>query len=81
MEVRGKGLMLGFKLADGHVNAELVKQLLERGLLTVPAGDNVIRLLPPLIVGADEVGAAIGMLEALFQSLDEADGARRRTAS
>ncbi|MEZ5930462.1 MAG: aspartate aminotransferase family protein [Alphaproteobacteria bacterium] len=81
-EVRGKGLMLGFKLTDDYVNAEMVKQLLlEHNLLTVPAGDNVVRLLPPLIIGEDEIGEAIGIFEELFESLDEAAGARRQTAS
>lgn len=67
--VRGKGLMLGLRLADGHVNSEVVKQLVERGLLTVPAGDNVLRLLPPLIIGEQEISEAISLLEELFQEL------------
>ncbi|MEM7041636.1 MAG: aspartate aminotransferase family protein [Pseudomonadota bacterium] len=80
-EVRGKGLMLGFKLTDDHVNAEVVGQLLEHHLLTVPAGDNVIRLLPPLIIGQDEIGEAISTLEELFETLADADAPEGRTAS
>jgi acetylornithine/N-succinyldiaminopimelate aminotransferase len=33
------------------------------GLLTVPAGDNVVRLLPPLVIGAAEIEAAAAMIE------------------
>ena len=70
-EVRGKGLMLGFRLADEHVSAEMVKRLVENNFLTVPAGDNVIRLLPPLIIGEEEISEAISTLEELFETLDE----------
>jgi acetylornithine/N-succinyldiaminopimelate aminotransferase len=61
LEVRGAGLMLGLRTAAA--STELVPKLAERGLLTIAAGDNVIRLLPPLIIGPAEVEAAIAMLE------------------
>jgi acetylornithine/N-succinyldiaminopimelate aminotransferase len=70
-ELRGKGLMSGFRLNDRLVNADVVAALLEHKLLTVPAGDNVIRLLPPLIIGEREVSEAIATLEEVFQSLEE----------
>jgi acetylornithine/N-succinyldiaminopimelate aminotransferase len=50
-EVRGIGLMLGLKCAV--TNTDLVAKLREEGLLTVPAADNVVRLLPPLIIERD----------------------------
>jgi acetylornithine/N-succinyldiaminopimelate aminotransferase len=62
---RGKGLMRGLKCASGIVNTEMVEQLRGAGLLTVGAGDNVIRLLPPLIITAAEIDSAIDMLAAV----------------
>ena len=67
-EVRGRGLMLGVKLAGVEPRA-FVPKLLDRGLVTAPAGDNVIRLLPPLIVGPDEIDAAIEILEGSLAEL------------
>lgn len=59
-EVRGHGLMLGLKCVIP--NTELIAKLREHGLLTVGAGDNVIRLLPPLIITDQEVSHAISIL-------------------
>ncbi len=47
-DVRGLGLMLGLKCV--LPNRVMVERLMAEGLLTVPAGDNVVRLLPPLII-------------------------------
>ncbi len=60
-ELRGKGLMLGLKCVTP--NLEMVDRLRRCGLLTVGAGDNVVRLLPPLIITASEVDQALAMLE------------------
>ncbi|HET8726741.1 MAG TPA: aspartate aminotransferase family protein [Alphaproteobacteria bacterium] len=60
-EVRGAGLMLGLKAVQP--NTEIIADLREAGLLTAPAGDNVIRLLPPLIIGQAEIDEALGILE------------------
>jgi acetylornithine/N-succinyldiaminopimelate aminotransferase len=60
-EVRGKGLMIGLKL--GVANAEMQARLREQGLLTVTAGDNVLRILPPLIIGDAEIAEALAILE------------------
>lgn len=59
-EVRGEGLMLGLKCRKP--NTELIDALRERGLLSVGAGDNVVRLLPPLIINEDHVREAIAIL-------------------
>ena len=67
--VRGRGLMLGLEIANGITNADVVNRLMEDGLLTVPAADNVVRLLPPLIIGQAEIQEAIGKLDALFQEM------------
>ena len=60
-EVRGAGLLIGLHCAVP--NGELVGKLLEQGLLTVPAAENVVRLLPPLILDDAEVAEALGILE------------------
>ncbi len=59
-EVRGVGLMLGLKCVTP--NTDLIEKLRDNGLLTVGAGDNVVRLLPPLIIGDSEVEQALSIL-------------------
>jgi acetylornithine/N-succinyldiaminopimelate aminotransferase len=54
-EIRGVGLMLGIKLNQKIENVILVKKLIDNGLLTIPAGENVIRILPPLIINSQHV--------------------------
>src|SRR5262249_58409022 len=55
-ERRGKGLIQGLKCQ--LPNTDLVEKLRGAGLLTVGAGDNVIRLLPPLIISETEIDMA-----------------------
>jgi acetylornithine/N-succinyldiaminopimelate aminotransferase len=61
-EVRGHGLLLGLKCRP--VNSDVSAAFRGRGLLTATAGDNVVRLLPPLIIEAKHVNEAIEMIEA-----------------
>jgi acetylornithine/N-succinyldiaminopimelate aminotransferase len=61
-ELRGRGLMTGIKCAVP--NTDVMTKFREQGLLTVTAGDNVLRILPPLIVGEAEIDEAAGMIEA-----------------
>ena len=65
-EVRGAGLMLG--LVAVPPAAELMDDLRNAGLLTVGASENVIRLLPPLIVTEKEVDEAIGILTTVAEA-------------
>ncbi|MCA3641037.1 MAG: aspartate aminotransferase family protein [Methylobacterium sp.] len=60
-EVRGSGLLMGLKMQVP--NTEFVAALRNEGLLTVGAGDNVVRLLPPLIIGEEEVRYATEAIE------------------
>ncbi len=60
-EVRGKGLLIGLRCQVP--NGEMVDALREAGLLVVAAGDNVVRLLPPLIIEDSHVGEAVGILD------------------
>lgn len=68
-EVRGKGLMIGLKIADTYENKLFVEALRERGLLTVPASDNVIRLLPPLVIQPQHCEEALQLLRQFFTEL------------
>ncbi|SFK28450.1 aspartate aminotransferase family protein [Methylorubrum salsuginis] len=67
-ELRGQGLMRGLKL--NLPNTEFAAAARARHLLVIPAGDNVIRLLPPLIVGEAEVDEAVARLEAAATDLE-----------
>jgi acetylornithine/N-succinyldiaminopimelate aminotransferase len=60
-EVRGEGLLLGVRCVVP--NGQLVDALRDEHMLAVGAGDNVVRLYPPLIISEAEVGEAMGMLE------------------
>jgi len=74
--VRGEGLLIGLKAKVP--NGELVAQMREEGLLAVPAGDNVVRLLPPLNVTADEVRQAMDRIETAVAAMSA--GNRRKSA-
>jgi acetylornithine/N-succinyldiaminopimelate aminotransferase len=65
-EVRGVGLMIGLKLGPKIDSLALIGSLREAGLLTVPAAENVIRLLPPLIVEEGHVDEAMAALDGVF---------------
>ncbi|MGI6246427.1 MAG: aspartate aminotransferase family protein [Pseudochelatococcus sp.] len=65
-DVRGEGLMLGLKLKVP--NTEFVKAALARRLVVIAAGDNVVRLLPPLIIGEAEIGEAVAGLGEVAQT-------------
>ncbi len=67
-ELRGQGLMRGLKL--NLPNTEFTAVARARHLLVIPAGDNVVRLLPPLIVGEAEVDEAVARLDAAATDLE-----------
>jgi acetylornithine/N-succinyldiaminopimelate aminotransferase len=66
-EVRGQGLMLGLKCEIP--NQKLLEALRAEKMLTVQAGDNVVRLLPPLIVGEAEIDLAAAKIDAACVAL------------
>lgn len=61
-EVRALGLMIGIDLVDGVVALDVVKALMAQGLLTIPAGERVVRLLPPLNVTPAEIDEALAII-------------------
>jgi acetylornithine/N-succinyldiaminopimelate aminotransferase len=68
-EVRGAGLMVGLKCVCE--NTALVARLMENGLLAVPAGDNVVRFVPPLIIGEQDVDDAAAIIDQSCTELAE----------
>jgi acetylornithine/N-succinyldiaminopimelate aminotransferase len=68
-EVRGAGLLLGLRINPEIVNGTVVDRLRDAGLLTVGAGDNVVRLLPPLIITETEIDEAIAILDKVLPEL------------
>jgi acetylornithine/N-succinyldiaminopimelate aminotransferase len=67
-EIRGEGLMMGLRLVVP--NTEFAAAARDEHLLVIPAGDNVVRLLPPLIIGEAEVSAALDKLEAACAAME-----------
>ncbi|MBW9063539.1 aspartate aminotransferase family protein [Rhizobium herbae] len=66
-EIRGDGLMLGIKARVP--SADLLKAIRAERLLAVPAGENVIRLLPPLVTTAEEAREGLSRLERAAEQL------------
>ncbi len=63
--VQGKGLMIGIRLS-GLRNSDVCNSLNSRGLLTLTAGNNVLRLLPPLAISTEEIDEGLDILLGLI---------------
>jgi acetylornithine/N-succinyldiaminopimelate aminotransferase len=60
-EVRGDGLLMGLRMVPPA--AEMVDELRAEKMITVAAGDNVVRLLPPLIINEAEIAEAVARID------------------
>jgi len=60
-EVRGEGLLMGLRMVPPA--AEMVDELRAEKMITVAAGDNVVRLLPPLIINEAEIAEAVARID------------------
>jgi acetylornithine/N-succinyldiaminopimelate aminotransferase len=69
-EIRGEGLLIGMRAVAP--SSELVDELRAEKMITVAAGDNVVRLLPPLIVSEEEIAEAVRRIERACGRLAEA---------
>ena len=69
-EVRGEGLLMGLRMVPPV--SEMVDELRNEKMITVAAGDNVVRLLPPLIIDEAEVGEAITRIDRACARLTKA---------
>jgi acetylornithine/N-succinyldiaminopimelate aminotransferase len=61
-EVRGRGLMIGASLAEGLDAGEVAYRALESGLVINVPGPGMLRFLPPLVIGEDEVESAMNVM-------------------
>ena len=59
VELRGRGFLCGVRLADHLPAGDVVKAMRDEHLLTVPAGENTVRFLPPLVISEDEIATAV----------------------
>ena len=64
-EFRGRGLIVGYQLTDEAKSKapEIITAARERGLLVITAGDGVLRIIPPLIITAQEINKGLGILD------------------
>ena len=60
-EVRGEGLLIGLRMIPPA--GALVDELRAEHMITVAAGENVVRLLPPLIINEEEIGEAVARID------------------
>ena len=69
-EIRGEGLLMGIRT---HVtNTDFVNAARTRHLLAIPAGDNVVRLLPPLVVTEADIAEAVARLDRTCRDMEQA---------
>jgi acetylornithine/N-succinyldiaminopimelate aminotransferase len=78
-DVRGEGLMVGLKLKPP--NTEFAAAARAERLLVIPAGDNVVRLLPALIISDEEIGEGVRRLDAACRRLEAEQAAAIRSAA
>jgi 4-aminobutyrate aminotransferase len=77
-DIRGKGLMIGVELVRDPVTKEkaveerdrIIQACFEKGLLILGCGENVFRLIPPLIITRKEADTALTILEEVFQKMN-----------
>jgi acetylornithine/N-succinyldiaminopimelate aminotransferase len=74
-EVRGEGLLIGLKMVPP--SSAIVDALRDEHMITVAAGDNVVRLLPPLIIGEAEIAEAVARIDRACARLAQAGAAAR----
>jgi len=78
-DVRGHGLMIGIELVKDQTTKEKAKDYRDRvvneafakGLLILGAGENTLRIAPPLVVDAEQVEFALDTIEAILTSIEK----------
>lgn len=68
-EARGIGMHLGLRCQNGVVNNTVVVKAMENGLMIVPAGDNVIRMIPPMTITEEHVEEAMKIMQKVCDAL------------
>lgn len=67
---RGLGLMIGIQVRGDFVNKELAARLMDAGLLVLTAGNNVIRLLPPLVITREEMDKGLHIMKTALEGIE-----------
>ena len=78
-EVRGEGLLVGLRMVPQA--SEMVDELRAEKMITVASGDNVVRLLPPLIIGEKEISEAIDCIDRACGRLAQTHARAAKVAS
>jgi acetylornithine/N-succinyldiaminopimelate aminotransferase len=78
-EVRGLGLMVGMEMTSAEAAKDVVKQMLERGVILNRTDETVVRFLPPYLITKSHVDAAIRQLSPVLAKLQAAGAAERKT--
>jgi acetylornithine/LysW-gamma-L-lysine aminotransferase len=78
-EVRGKGLMVGIEVAANR--DEVLKALQREKVLAIPAGEDVVRFLPPYIIEPDHIERAVSVLARVLETISAAGESRECAAS
>ena len=67
---RGLGLIQGLLIHDDYADAKTVTlKAFNKGLLVVPAGGNVVRIVPPLVISRKEINILLDKLNSIFEEL------------
>ena len=66
-EIRGMGFLIGVEL-KGKVTPFL-RGLMARGVMALPAGNTVLRFLPPLVISKEEIDIVVGHVEAILNEV------------
>jgi len=69
VEVRGEGLMLGLRIGEKFTNGDFTAAVRGQHMLVIPAGDNVVRLLPPLTISESEIAEAVSRLDGACRAM------------
>ena len=75
-DVRGRGLFIGVEFGDGHVANAVQNRCFEKGLLVLEAGENVVRMTPPLVITAEEAKTGLRLFGEAVSEIDEKGCAR-----
>jgi putrescine aminotransferase len=76
LEVRQKGLMMGLQYTNQSIGPRMTKKLAERGIIAVYTGNDpaICRLMPPLVITAEEVDLVLNALEDSMKELSQEGG-------
>jgi len=78
-EIRGEGLLIGLRMIPS--SSEMVDELRAEKMITVGAGDNVVRLVPPLIISEAEIAEAVARIDRACTRIEQAHAQAKKAAS